>query len=62
MEMKMYKLQIVIEVEKKFEENNEAHMAANEMSDDIHSYLESMKHAVDDLWRDCSSITVKECS
>jgi len=57
--MNTYAMQIVIEVEKKFNENNEAYEHVGEMADDIQAYIESMKHATDALWNKCSSIAVK---
>ena len=57
--MKTSTIQIVIEVEKKIGENNDVQIVADDMSNDIQAYLESMKYAADDLWIDCPSITIK---
>ena len=57
--METYKIIIAIELEKKFEGSEEAKAAAEEIGDNFQYYMESMKHAIDDLFVDCSSLTVK---
>jgi len=57
--MNTYAMQIVINVEKKVADDNESPKHIGEMANDIQAYLESMSHATDTLWNECSSIAVK---
>jgi hypothetical protein len=57
--MRIYKVKILVELEKIFEEDAEASVGVDEMSYEIQAYLESMKHAVEPLWQECSLVNVK---
>lgn len=56
--MKTCAIQVVIKVDKQFEEDNEPKRVIGEIENDIRAYLESMTHATDMPWSNCTSIGV----